>query len=105
MADLKHSLDPHVKLYRDVYQPLRHSYFAHRTIKPQVSTWEMFRQTDREEIGKTIQYLRDVAEAIRQAFINGTKPIPIKASHGPDREGVRSAVRSVLVKLAQWPLT
>jgi len=105
MAGLKQSLEPHIKLYREVYEPLRHSYFAHRAIKPRQSIRHMFQQTNREEIGETIRYLRDVAEALRQAFVNGTNPIPIKAAGELDREEVRSAVRSVLVKLAQWPLS
>lgn len=103
ITDLERSLEPHIKLYRNVYEPLRHSYFAHRAMQGEQSVWNMFQQTNREEIGKTIQYIRDVAESLREAFFNGRKPIPLVATLEADREVVRFAVRSVLVKLAQWP--
>ena len=100
---LKKSLEPHINRYRDVYEPLRHSYFAHRSLKPEQSVGEMFEQTNRIEIGETITYIRDLAEALRQAYVNGREPVPGIMNYEREREEHRFAVRSVLEKLSQWP--
>jgi hypothetical protein len=65
----------------------------------------MFQQTNRKEIGETIQYTRDVAEALWQAFFNGRPPVPGDVVYASERDEIRFAVRSVLEKLAKWPFS
>jgi hypothetical protein len=63
----------------------------------------MFEQTNRMEIGETITYIRDLAEALRRAYVNGREPVPGMMNYEREREEHRFAVRSVLAKLSQWP--
>ena len=73
-ADLTKDLQDHEAEFQMIYRPLRHEYFAHRALDPTKSSREMFRQANPEKLATMITFLRDVAEALFQTFINGQPP-------------------------------
>lgn len=99
------SLEKHSQYYRRVYLPIRNNYIAHRSLKPPKSVGEMFEQTNRKELGEMLVFLRDLAEVISQAFVNGRPPVPGGTNYESDWTEIRSAVRSVLEKLAMQPFS
>jgi hypothetical protein len=104
-AALRESLEKHSQYYSTVYLPIRNNQIAHRSLKPPKSVWEMFEQTNRKELGETLVFLRDLAGVIHQAFVNGAPPVLGETNHEWDRAETRSAVRSVLEKLAMRPFS
>ena len=99
-TDLQALLKAHKALFFKAYRPLRHEYFAHRKIQPDKPFAEMFEQTNRQELGKTIKFLRDLAETLRLTFVFGAPPV-LRDVDYPDRTHARSPVASVLQKLSQ----
>jgi len=62
------------KIYESNYQPLRHTFFAHRSASTQTDIAALFAKTNIRELQKMLVFLRRLHEALWQLFFNGLKP-------------------------------
>jgi hypothetical protein len=104
-ADFRKTLQDHEAEFQRIYQPLRHEYFAHRALDPNKPFMEIFRQANPEKLAKMIAFLRDLAEALFQTFINGKPPELGAVDYKRERETTRFAVASALQKLSVNPFS
>ena len=99
--ELHHSPVYALKLSCYLYYLTPPKHYAHRPLKDAHLIWNLFQQTDKEELSETLDFLCDLKAAIWQLYYNGKKPNLDESSHEDDAEAIRESVRSVLNKLTQ----
>jgi hypothetical protein len=70
---LRDALVPHAEKFKQVYQPIRHSYFAHRGKKTDKDIHAMFGETNIGDVTETLKFLYTFISAIQEMYHNGTK--------------------------------
>ncbi len=71
---LKKELKPHLRKFTEIYQPIRHCYYAHRLLQTDKPVAELFSLTNRNELGQILDFLHQLVEGIWQLYQNGMKP-------------------------------
>ncbi|HEY2360582.1 MAG TPA: hypothetical protein VGK36_05670 [Candidatus Angelobacter sp.] len=97
---LKKELKPQFHKFTEIYQPIRHSYYAHRLLQTDKPVAELFSLTNRNELGKILDFLHQLVQGIWHLYQNGMKP-EFRTQDIPknDSEATRSA-REVINKVA-----
>jgi hypothetical protein len=101
---LKDALKPHAAEFETVYRPIRHKVYGHRVMSDEQAGIDLFPQTNREGIGKILDFLHDSVEAITDLYLNGTKPVLGRDFKDYNRR-IRDDARNVLRRLAQHTKT
>ena len=97
---LQKALNPHISLFTSVYLPIRNNIYAHRLMSDDRAGAELFPKTNREEIGETINFLRELVAVIQNLYRNGDEP-KLGGRNLSDRgKRIRTGVEMVLRKLA-----
>ena len=97
---LEKALKPHSRTFREIYQPIRHLYYAHRLLQTDKPVAELFSLTNRNELGQILDFLHQLVEGIWHLYQNGMKPeLETQRFAKNDSEATRSA-REVIHKLA-----
>jgi hypothetical protein len=74
LEPMRQALEEHAKTFGEVYGPIRHQYFAHRTKIDDQAIADLF---EKAEIGMALEILRFVyalTESIQEMWWNATKP-------------------------------
>jgi hypothetical protein len=100
LRHLKKALVAHTTRYKTAYGPIRDKYIAHRVINDADDVWKLFAATNRTEIGETIAFLHDLAEALQDLYHNGSEPILGRERSGSYDRKIRDGVRVVLGMIA-----
>jgi hypothetical protein len=101
---LKKSLQPHFCKFTEIYQPIRHWYYAHRLLQTDKPVAELFSLTNRSELAQILDFLHELVEGIWHLYQNGVKPEFGTQRSRNDSEATRSA-RRVIHKLAGLPIS
>lgn len=65
----------------------------------------LFPSTNRDELGRTIDFLKDLVGVIGNLYVNGCEPVLGKCDFTRDKNRVRASVEEVLRKLARLRAT
>jgi AbiU2 len=68
---LKAALTPHYHKFKAIYQPIRHTYFAHRGTAPEEAVHALFRKTLIVDVSEILRFLHTLIWSIDQMAING----------------------------------
>jgi hypothetical protein len=98
---LKHSLKPYVRMFEEVYRPIRHAIYGHRLMTNDEAGSQLFPHTNREAVGKMLDFLHDLIESVIDLYNNGKKPRLGQRDFTGHNERIRDGARNVLRKLAQ----
>lgn len=71
---LRTELGPHIKKFKEVYGPVRHQYFAHRTKATEDVIAELFSKTNVTEAADILKSVYDLIGGIQDMAANGTLP-------------------------------
>jgi AbiU2 len=96
---LKKELKPHSRKFTEIYQPIRHTYYAHRLLQTDKPVAELFSLTNRNELGQILNFLHELVEGIWHLYQNGVKPKFGRQRVAHDSNATRSA-RKVINKVA-----
>lgn len=99
LAHFKPAIKPHEKRFREIYAPIRHSIFAHRLMSNFEANHELFRSTNREDLGVMLDFLHDLIECITHLFMNGAEPKLGTRDFQEYNQRVRDGVGTVLERL------
>lgn len=94
---LKKTLAPHVRKFQEIYLPIRHVYYAHRVLDEPVG--QLFSLTNRNELGKVLNFLHEMADGITHLYLNGMKPEFGNRDFTRYNEKIRASVREVVIKV------
>jgi hypothetical protein len=97
---LRDALKPHAKLFESVYKPIRHSVYGHRLMSDDEAGIALFPQTNREAVGKILDFLHDLIESVNELYLNGTKP-ELGRDFKEYNQRVREDARNVMRRLAE----
>ena len=98
---LKDALKPHAAEFETVYRPIRHRVYGHRLMSDEQAGIDLFPQTNRETVGKILDFLHDLTEAITDLYLNGTKPVLGRHFRDYNRR-IRDDARNVLRRFAGY---
>ena len=97
---LKHCLKPYIRLFEEVYRPIRHAIYGHRLMTNDEAGSQLFPHTNREAVGKMLDFLHDLIDAIINLYNNGSEPRLGERDFAGHNERIREGARNVLRKLA-----
>jgi AbiU2 len=97
---LQKALNPHVSLFTSVYLPIRNNVYAHRLMSDDRAGAELFPKTNREEIGKTLNFLQELVAVVQDLYSNGNEPKLGERDLSDSGKRIRTGVEKVLRKLA-----
>jgi hypothetical protein len=97
---LKDALKPHATLFEAVYKPIRHSVYGHRLMSDAEAGAALFPQTNREAVGKILDFLHDLVESITDLYVNGNKPKLGVHDFTEYNQRIRDDARNVMRRLA-----
>src|ERR1041385_4217942 len=92
---LKKELKPHIQKFTEIYQPIRHTYYAHRLLQTDQPVAKLFSLTNRSELRQILNFLHELVEDIWHLYQNGMKPEFGKQRIAHDSEATKS-VREVI---------
>jgi len=97
---LKKALQPPFRKFTEIYQPIRHWYYAHRLLQTDKPVAELFSLTNRNDLGQILDFLHELVGGIWHLYQNGMKPeFGMQRFAHNDNEATRSA-REVISKVA-----
>jgi hypothetical protein len=97
---LEKALKPHSRKFREIYQPIRHWYYAHRLFQTDRPFAELFSLTNRDELRQILDFLHQFVQMIWHLYQNGMKPeFRMQDIPKNDSEATRY-VREVINKVA-----
>jgi hypothetical protein len=99
---LKDALKPHAAVFESVYKPIRHAVYGHRLMSDDQASVDLFPQTNREAVGKIIDFLHDLVESINELYLNGRKPELGVRNFKEHNQRIRNEARNVMRKLAGY---
>ncbi len=73
------------RTYEENYRPLRHKFFAHRSVSQSTDVAALFAKTNIRELQQLLVFLRRMHEAMWQLFFNGNKPTLKPARYSVNR--------------------
>ncbi|MGD0369539.1 MAG: hypothetical protein ABSA94_18970, partial [Acidobacteriaceae bacterium] len=95
---LKEAISRHLDRIEKFYSPIRDRHYAHRLIE--IDAHAMFERTNREELGETLDVLRQLVGGLRFFYDNGVKPrVDVRGTKALDLQR-RSCFRDVIRTLA-----
>lgn len=97
---LKKALAPHARKFQEIYMPIRHWYYAHRLLQTEKPIEELFSKTDRNELGKSLDFLHELVDGLWQLYQNGTKPELGVRDFTKSNDKLRESVREIIHKIA-----
>jgi hypothetical protein len=100
MKPLKDALRPHAKIFETVYRPIRHSVYGHRLVSDEEAGRALFPQTNREAVGRILDFLHDLVESLNQLYLNGTRPELGKRDFTDYNQRIRADARNVIRTLS-----
>jgi hypothetical protein len=65
---LKKALQPYSRKFAEIYQPIRHVYFAHRVLEADKPVSDLFSMTNKKELGSILDFLHDLIEGITHLY-------------------------------------
>jgi AbiU2 len=96
---LKKELKPHFRKFTEIYQPIRHYYYAHRLLQTDKLVAELFSLTSRNELEQILDFFHQLVREIWHLYQNGTKPeFRTQGLVKKDSEAMKS-VREVINKV------
>jgi hypothetical protein len=102
-ADLKPllaALMPHQAKFKSIYQPIRHTYFAHRGMASQKAIETLFSRTLKADVVEILKFLHTVLWAIRDMAWNARKPdLNNFADYGAYVKGLNKQIEEFIRKL------
>jgi hypothetical protein len=101
-ADFGHlqaTLTPFVKHFQYVYLPVRDSVYAHRLMSDNKAGLDLFPRTSSKELGKIVDFSKDLLHCLRNLFDNGYEPILGRLDLTGARKEARKSLQSVLRKV------
>ena len=94
---LKTAISLHLRRLEQIYVPIRGSYYGHRSIEADAQA--MFEKTNRDELGETLDTLRQLVGGLQFLYDNGVEPrvdmLGTKALDLASRGYVRDVVTAV----------
>lgn len=97
---LRDALKPHAQLFESVYKPIRHSVYGHRLMSDEEAGIALFPQTNRDAVGRILDFLHDLIESVKELYVNGTKP-ELGRDFKEYNQRVREDARNVMRRLAE----
>lgn len=100
--DLRHlqkALIPHLNLFTSVYQPIRNAIYAHRLVSDDQAGYELFQKTNREDLGRMLDFLQDLISCIRDLYNNGNQPKLGQLNLSEQAKDIRGGTEKVLRRL------
>ncbi len=95
---LKEAVSRHLDRIEQIYSPIRDCYYGHRLTENDAHA--MFERTNREELGETLDVLRQLVAGLRFFYDNGVKPrVDVRGTKALDLQR-RSYFRDVVRALA-----
>lgn len=95
---LKKAVTSHLDRIEKIYSPIRDCYYGHRLTE--IDAHAMFETTNREELGETLDVLRQLVAGLRFFYDNGVKPrVDVRGTKALDLQP-RSDFRDVVRALA-----
>jgi hypothetical protein len=67
-------LKPHVEKFIQIYEPIRHKYFAHRGKDSEEAIWELFKKTAIAEVADILRFSYGLVMGINDMAWNATPP-------------------------------
>jgi len=98
---LKHSLKPYIKLFEEVYRPIRHAIYGHRLMTNDEAGSQLFPRTNREAVGRMLDFLHELIDSIIDLYNNGKRPRLGERDFTGHNDRIRNGARNVLRKLAE----
>jgi hypothetical protein len=98
---LKDALKPHAAHFEVVYKPIRHSVYGHRLMSDDEAGVALFPQTSREAVGKILDFLHDLVEAITELYLNGRPPELGRRDFKAYNQRIRDDARNVMRRVVQ----
>jgi hypothetical protein len=71
---LRRELEPYVKKFREVYEPIRHKYFAHRGKDSKEAIAELFRKAVITELADILRFAYGMVRGLHDMAINARPP-------------------------------
>jgi len=100
LKPLKEALKPHRKLFEAVYRPIRHAVYGHRFMGDDEAGRELFPHTNREAIGKILDFLHDLTGSLLELYLNGVRPELGSRDFTEYNQRIRDDARSVMRSLS-----
>lgn len=97
---LKKALAPHARKFQEIYLPIRHWYYAHRLLQTDKPLGDLFAQTNRNELGKILDFLHELVDGITYLYLNGMKPEFGVRDFSQYNDNLRESVREIIHKIA-----
>jgi hypothetical protein len=95
---LNEAVSRHLDLIKRIYSPIRNRYYGHRLTE--IDAHAMFERTNREELGETLDVLRQLVAGLRFFYDNGVKPrVDVRGTKALDLQR-RSYFRDLVRALA-----
>ncbi|MDQ6665269.1 MAG: hypothetical protein M3Z23_12845 [Acidobacteriota bacterium] len=73
LATLKSALEPHRLKFKSIYRPIRHSFFAHRSMESDAEIFARFQKTNIKEAEEILRFLHTLLWAIWEMAWNGRR--------------------------------
>jgi hypothetical protein len=93
---LRTELVPHAEQFMKVYRPLRDAVFGHRLMTNDQAAIALFPHTNREEVGRILDFLHMLIAILIDLFNNGKRPVVGQYNFTEYKQRVRSQVQTVL---------
>jgi len=74
LLSLKSDLNPHSETFKKIYQPIRHSFFAHRGMETDDQIFAKFQKTSTAQVDVLLRFLFTLLRAIWEMAWNGKRP-------------------------------
>jgi len=96
---LKDVLKPHTTHFEAVYRPIRHAIYGHRLMSDAEAGTTLFPQTNREAVGKVLDFLHDLVESITELYLNGRMPELGRRDFKDYNQRIRDDARKAMLRL------
>lgn len=96
---LRTELGPHADDFGNVYRPIRDAVIGHRLMTNDQAAVQLFPSTNREQVGRILDFLHGLIDRLIDLYNNGTEPLMGQNDFTAYNQRVRSEVQSVLGRL------
>jgi hypothetical protein len=93
---LRAELAPHTEHFGDVYRPIRDAVIGHRLMTNDQAAVQLFPNTNREQVGRILDFLHGLIGRLIHLYNNGTKPVMGQNDFTDYNQRVRSEVQNLL---------
>ena len=97
---LKTELEPHHLKFKVIYQPIRHTLFAHRSMESEADIFSRFQKTNIKEVEDILRFLHTLLCAIREMAWKGKRINLVDTSeHDKWVEGIKTKTADFIRRL------